>query len=81
MNNDSEKPVRFLVTVIGLFITIGGLIWAISAQNQKLEATYVETQFAKVKSDINEKKIMVIETKLDYITKGIDDIKREVKKQ
>lgn len=75
-----EKAINLVAVVITIIFTLAGVVWAISAQNQKLESGCKEIETIKVKVDAHDKSITTIETKLDYITKGIDEIKKEVKK-
>lgn len=87
MKNKSEGTVKLITAVVTIVITLASLVWALATQNSKLEINCKEIIEIKTANGEQEKtinsharQITSIETKLDYITKGIDEIKTEVKK-
>ena len=76
----TEKIMRIIAAIAGVILTIASMVWALATQNQKLEVNCTEVKMVKEKVDIHDKTITQIETKLDYISKGVDEIRKEIKK-
>ena len=74
---DRNSLAGFLATILTIAVTIGGIVWALSAQNQKLEAGCKDIEAVKLKVERHDRSITTIETKLDYIIKGVDELKKK----
>ncbi len=72
-------------SIIMVILAIASIVWATSGrearQDEKIENACTVSKEASDKASVNERKIGVIETKLEYIIKGIDEIKKEVRKE
>jgi uncharacterized membrane protein len=71
---------KTIITFAGIAITLIGVAIAFGAQNQKLEGTVAEQAKMKERVDAHDISITRLETKVDYIIKGVDEIKAEIKK-
>lgn len=72
---------RLIISIIGIALALGGILWAMAIQSGQLDGAIEdiveqESNHEKVivRIDTVEKAIIKIETKMDYIQKGQDDL-------
>ena len=67
--------------IITITISFASLVFAVATQNERLNYTCAEQDKMKAKIESHDLAITEIQTDIKYIRLGIDEIKREVKKQ
>ena len=69
---------RFILAIIGtsmgLVLTAGGMLWAMSAQNTRFETFCREVEIIKPKVDMNNNRITALEVRQTEIYNGVKQI-------
>jgi hypothetical protein len=74
------KATLLIIALMGMSLTLAGLIWAAAVQNERLDVGVKTIEAVREKADISEKDIISIKSDLKYIKEGIDNINRKLDK-
>ena len=75
-----DNTIKTVSVILSMVLAAGGVLFAIGAQNQKIETMGCEQTVLRGVVADHEKSITTLETKMDYIVKGVDEIRTEIKK-
>lgn len=78
MRNSNGRKIKVIGIVFGIVITIAGIIWAASAQNQKLEATSKAAAENTKRITSVENDLIEIKTNQKNMMRTLDKIDRKL---
>lgn len=77
---NAENTIRVAGVIVCMILGVGGVLLAVGAQNQKLNAAVDRQKALEITVGTHERSIATLEANIQYLVKSMDEVKAAVKK-